>query len=908
MNSLALTEDTVCQPCEADTLREDELCREQKSLCAGLHAYQKMKERGEATSPALRWMIRRAIFPIADRISDDIYTPKRGPVRRGLGVLKTLMQCEHSDEETRCADLYLDAEKAAYLAFVKLITALIAPRRDKRTNLMLKRDSMGLLDAAEEIGFHIDRHVQDSLFEGSAPYNWQAAQERLKNTQKSYFRRRSIDGSARGTAKWAASVGRDDVAANLNWQLDRSRRQDLGLYLLDVILSTGLVRQTYERYRGSKKHRLMVYLADETKQKFSELHELFELARPKKRPMVTAPRNWSVQSDGSVTGGYLLDAMRLNLVKNSDTFDDVSALNLDEVLRPLNVLQRVPWRVNQAVYEAMFTAWKNGKSDREGNVGRVPPRYKPEPVFPEVLPRLAAELRDRGLRTHEERKQHSPEYREIMRRRREIHDADAELGADMYRMQYRMLEAESLRDYERWFHAWSLDFRSRAYPASTLLSPQGDDFDRALIEFADGRRMGNDPVAADWLAIHGANLYGIDKVPFVDRIAWVKDYTEQIIASADDPLHETFWQDADGGDGAWRFLAFAMEWKSFVENGANHITHLPIAMDGSNNGLQHLSALLGDDESARKTNVLPADSPNDIYQDVADAVTDKLQERAKRDLLAREWLTAGVTRKLMKQPVMTTVYGSTTYGMTDQIETTLADLDKAAAGRHYLPHVAAEVDNHKAAVYLSKLVSEAIAEQVPAAAQALRFFREVANVVTSFTLPEPVRNSWALPIQWTAPTGLPVVQRAITDETMRKRVMLDGRSVKLRIRDWRKPSKADKKRAANSLAANFVHAMDSAHMLRTTEAAEENGIANLSMIHDSFGTLAPDAQKLAELTRVEFAVLYAGSMDWMEGFRAEIADALVEAGGEETAAQLPKVPERGNLTVSEVLKSPYFFA
>ena len=50
------------------------------------------------------------------------------------------------------------------------------------------------------------------------------------------------------------------------------------------------------------------------------------------------------------------------------------------------------------------------------------------------------------------------------------------------------------------------------------------------------------------------------------------------------------------------------------------ISHLPISMDGSCNGYQHLSAMGLDPIGGRATNLMPFDDPEDIYQRVCDRV------------------------------------------------------------------------------------------------------------------------------------------------------------------------------------------------------------------------------------------------------------------------------------------------
>ena len=64
-----------------------------------------------------------------------------------------------------------------------------------------------------------------------------------------------------------------------------------------------------------------------------------------------------------------------------------------------------------------------------------------------------------------------------------------------------------------------------------------------------------------------------------------------------------FWTEADQ---PWLFLAACLEWKRYKEEGPGMISHLPISMDGSCNGYQHLSAMGLDPIGGRATNLMPS--------------------------------------------------------------------------------------------------------------------------------------------------------------------------------------------------------------------------------------------------------------------------------------------------------------
>jgi DNA-directed RNA polymerase len=191
---------------------------------------------------------------------------------------------------------------------------------------------------------------------------------------------------------------------------------------------------------------------------------------------------------------------------------------------------------------------------------------------------------------------------------------------------------------ERFYFPCQVDHRGRVYPVPPLMNPQSDHIGRALIEFADGKPLGKR--GAHYLGIHIANCYWKGKkVPFKNRLAWVRENEEEILDFAANPFLEAarsracasprlhrFWTEADQ---PWMFLAACLEWKRYKEEGPGMISHLPISMDGSCNGYQHLSAMGLDPIGGRATNLTASDEPADIYQWVSDLVCRRMEREAR---------------------------------------------------------------------------------------------------------------------------------------------------------------------------------------------------------------------------------------------------------------------------------------
>jgi DNA-directed RNA polymerase len=106
----------------------------------------------------------------------------------------------------------------------------------------------------------------------------------------------------------------------------------------------------------------------------------------------------------------------------------------------------------------------------------------------------------------------------------------------------------------------------------------------------------------------------------------------------------------------------------------------------------------------------------------------------------------------------------------------------------------------------------------------------------------------------------------------------------------------------SGISPNFVHSLDASHLMLTINKCRENGLQNFSCVHDSYGTLAADATKLAYYLREAFIEQYGA--DVLKKFREEIAKQIPASMRE----MIPPMPKKGGLDLEKVRESCYFFA
>ena len=404
-----------------------------------------------------------------------------------------------------------------------------------------------------------------------------------------------------------------------------------------------------------------------------------------------------------------------------------------------------------------------------------------------------------------------------------------------------------------------------------------------MLSFSKGKAITKENRGDFWLAVHGANMYGNDKISLTDRVQWVKDNEDWIIKCVDDPFTNRQWEDASN---AFQFLAWAEEWKRFKAEGDGFVSNIVVNVDGSCNGLQIYSLMLRDKKAGELVNLLPSDKPKDIYQLVANSVIEKLKEHAKVGRpYAQQWLDYGVKRSTTKRSIMTICYGSTRYSCTDFV---VEDLTKRKDKGEMHPFTD---DMFKPASYLASIIWDSIGDNLKSARVGMKFLQDIARVVSKLQLP----------IHWVTPVGFPVYQSYPEMKSKRVKAMLMGEVIKPRINV--EDDKTDRLRMSNGVAPNLVHSVDSAAMIETVNIALDNGIENFCNVHDSFGTTAADVEVLNKSLREAFIQMFTDN-DILANFRDDVLKQLPE----EYKTKLPEVPQKGDLDINELRKSEFFFA
>jgi len=463
-----------------------------------------------------------------------------------------------------------------------------------------------------------------------------------------------------------------------------------------------------------------------------------------------------------------------------------------------------------------------------------------------------------------------------------------------------------------------LDFRGRVYSVSSY-NCMGPDEMKATLQFAKGKALGED--GWKWLAIHLCNVGDFDKMSkatFEERVQWVMDNEDWIMDCVENPWENRRWAEADK---PFLFMAAAMEWKGFLEQGDSFVSHIPASMDGSCSGLAHLAMAMKCKTTAASVNILPNDVMQDIYQIVADKVTARLVEDSQKPFehwgepvlnnmggrvpcyteLALEWLNYGFGRKEAKTSTMTYSYGSKQYGFKTQIQETVMKKVKKDCARTGQDFPFSYDGGYRASSYIARLLWDSIVDTVKRPAQLMEWLTQAASKVakTKFVMQDGSKQT--MPVRWTTPLGLPVLQSYYNMETRRVRTSINGTIVYMNSN-----SPLDQicsRKSAQGMSPNYVHSLDSSHLMLAVARAKEEGIDDFMLIHDSFGTHCADTGRFGGIIREAMVEMYSNS-DVVHDLYLELRAQLLPEDMDDFA--LP--PAKGNLVLTDSLESRYSFA
>lgn len=787
---------------------------------------------------------------------------------------------------------------------------------------------------------------------GKAVENAYLIQTLLDQDEKAWTKRIKKVQKANDTASGRAK-GLRGTAKALNAEVEDAWADDMCLQmavpLVNAVLATGLFERCCENEDDSNVD--WFGLTPDGLSLVQELDDTHMWTQPSLWPMAVTPAPWTDVNKGAYHDQDIAKRVPMIRTYNKDHKAMVSqalaAGKMDQVVKALDAIGSTPFKLNAPVVDLVRWVAEREKQGASLGIKKFPRLARVTiPERPENFDDLS----------HGERSKIIQAEKKGRRVNKGIGPNAVNLGNDLSMMQH-------LLKLGTFYLPHNMDFRGRVYPVP-VFNHQRADYIKGTFQFSKGKALGQHGLR--WLSRALANAGAFDKVDkksWADREAWVADNMELVVATAMNPKEDLRWTKADA---PFTFFAFCLEMVEALTSGnpEAYVSHLPIALDGSNSGVQHYSCALKAPEG-KYVNLVPQDLPADFYQviwgDVVQVCQDTITKTAPltgdaRDLIAplaqqvRDWrkenpkskevcpvtetleracaevvLQVNGGRSLVKRPAMTYGYGSVAYGFKEQLmEDHMDPLEIDRISGKIAVHPYGDDAGEAVASWLSKRIYKAVVDRLSLVNKGMGFFQSCAAALAHE----------GKPMVWHTPLGLPVVQAYQQWEEKRVDLFLYAQSVKVpamsdvvkedgsvlqlyRPRVRTKPTgEIIKDKQKSAIAPNIIHSMDSSHLMKAVLYSLEHNISDFMLIHDSFATHAgtcgnPDVMEndgFFWIVKQSFVDLYEGFDLFTEVHNATLLALSPE--GRERLDAMPegKLPQKGSLDRLAILASHYCFS
>jgi Autographiviridae RNA polymerase len=447
------------------------------------------------------------------------------------------------------------------------------------------------------------------------------------------------------------------------------------------------------------------------------------------------------------------------------------------------------------------------------------------------------------------------------------------------------------------------DWRGRIYSKSFFLSYQGDDFSSSLLNFHYGESL--TATGKKYLYIFGANCYNINnlsKQSYNERIQWVKDNYDNIIK-----MEPSFILKADS---KFLFVAFCLCLKELNSN-PKQIIKLPIYLDATCSGIQHLAALMRDFETGSKVNLIPqkeSDKVEDIYSFLINPINEAIRKFATENKDFQILKDIKLERVHIKPPVMTKTYNVSVRGIAQQLKSKMKIKKISKNENHYYapgnngPILISYLDIFK----IAEIINNQIFISFPSLKEIYEYFKDMIKFMSKFNIP----------MTWFTPSGMQITQYYNVSKQNKISIKFGKGSKTIVLR--KKSPNLNKRKQIQGIIPNIIHSLDASHLINLINTAISNNFSPVITNHDCFATHPNKLEELCFLVKKEFIFLYTKS-GYLDVFEKRIIQSIKDNNFEvftekdgklyikphRTKYYIPIAPKLGNLDIEKILESKY---
>lgn len=602
--------------------------------------------------------------------------------------------------------------------------------------------------------------------------------------------------------------------------------------------------------------------------------------------MICEPCKWDVTINDTNSykinryGGFLLNSInKIDFISKSQTNSGEIKLDNFNIIDCINYLGSIPYTINTEVLKHLLNLIKD--KDMDGKQAHL---YK---KINELI-KLNMHHDTKNIFNYTLKKKYG-ELSEIYKHNSQFYGDKSIITSALLFSQW----CDSSKDNSLYFN-YFIDWRGRLYTNTSYFSFQGGELARSLLMFKEGQVLTGKGL--ENLKIYTANCYGLDKLSYNQRLEWTNNNLDKIISVPNlseykldfnymsqgiDTMSTNFYNFMMEADEPLLFLSCCVELKNYYANPTVFLSRLPVYLDATCNGLQHLSTMINDTNLAKFVNLVNSNKdeiPKDVYLHMVSFVNNKIQKYIEKDYSLAILGNILINRKFIKPGIMTIAYGSTSRGIGDQLKINhfrQLDLVKGKKKAYVLINKEfnkTEFDIHltlKQITVLAKAIHSVLYDVFPNLTILVKYLKDMNKMLKKLKLHTV----------WLTPAGLiieqnysPLVKREITTSILGRRKSISLKEKNRNLTDIRKQNSA--------IVPNIVHSFDASNIALLVKNISSNFCdkkMNLLTIHDCFATNANDVEKMVLKVKLAFISLYSDK-SFIESYHNFILDFIKKTG------------------------------
>ena len=423
--------------------------------------------------------------------------------------------------------------------------------------------------------------------------------------------------------------------------------------------------------------------------------------------------------------------------------------------------------------------------------------------------------------------------------------------------------AQIYSNFNEIFFPVRMDNRTRNYCITDYFDYQKNDLAKGLISFSKpGMWYKTDTDVIKYFKGFGANMFGdnLDKKSLNHRVNWVEDNTENILNFENNDM-------VNKAENKTCFVSFCFEYKRFIDFMNNNeskvfYSYLPIQLDATCNGYQHLSLLTRENNLFDVLNLASSthdDDPDDFYTYILNLtfafmksekislsrINDKSDKQLNQISSYDRLLRVVFDRSMVKKTIMTKSYNA---GIPTQVAQLITNLDEKYEGNTkyytYKSNPDVKLKRNDIVVFVMAIKS-VIAKESPRIVELSKYLDGIVGICTKLNIPVP----------WNLPSGAEIMESYEVEKSKPIKAFFFI-NTRYTFKNYQR-GLYDLSKQKRATMPNLIHSLDA-----TTIAMLYNSFKNIGSlytVHDCFGVTANNVPRLILKLKLVYIQLYSST-------------------------------------------------